>query len=402
MKNKITIIILLISSFSFSQSIDDYIKIAVKNNAVLKVKKDAYNLTNEKKNEVSSYQNTNISLGVFVLTPETRVGSQLFKVSATQKLPWFGEFSAKKKVIDKLSEIKKNEISLSKKGIEYKVAQAYYQLYEQIAITAILKENKQILKTYENMALSALTNNRATMSDVLRIRVQKNELHSKIFQNLNSIEILSKNFNRLLQRDKNIALNIVDSLSILDISIQKLSTKNHPSLTKIKNMDAVYDAQKEVITIDKKPKITIGLDYLLVNKRTDIAVFQNGKDILMPKVSIGIPLFNKKYSSQSKQLKLQKEMLKDKIENQKTLLEIALETAVLTYKNAVLSVSASQKNKIEIQRAINVDLKAYETGILDYDKILRLQIQKIRFQLMEIKAIKDVFIAKSKIDYLTE
>lgn len=65
-----------------------------------------------------------------------------------------------------------------------------------------------------------------------------------------------------------------------------------------------------------------------------------------------------------------------------------------------MNVVAAQKNKVETQLAINVDLKAYETGILDYDKILRLQLQKIKFQLMEIEAVKTAFVSKSKSEYL--
>jgi hypothetical protein len=89
------------------------------------------------------------------------------------------------------------------------------------------------------------------------------------------------------------------------------------------------------------------------------------------------------------------------MENQKFQLEIALEKAILNIDNAILNVVAAQKNKEEIQRAISVDLKAYETGILNYDKILRLQLQKIKYQLIEVEAIKTAFISKSKIDYLT-
>jgi len=402
MRKIIVVISMLIVTTVYTQTLEDYIKIAKENNSAIKIKNAEFNLIKERKNEVSSFQNTAISLGIFALTPETRVGSQLFKIGATQKLPWFGEFSAKKNLIEKLSEIKKNDIDLSDKEITFRVQEAYYRMYQQQAMTVILKRNKQILKTYENMALAALSNNKATMSDVLRIRVQKNELHSRIFQNINTIETLYRNFNTLLQRAKNSPLFIADSLQVLDILIQKSSIKLHPSLMKFKNMEAVYDAQKELITIDKKPKITIGVDYILVNNRTDIAVLQNGKDILMPKISLSIPLFTKKHNSQYKQLNFQKEILKNEIIQQENTLEMAFETAILDLENAIISVVAAQKNKTEIQRAINVDLKAYETGILNYDKILKLQIQKIRFELLEIEATKNAFIAKAKTIYLSK
>ncbi len=399
MKKTITLITILIGLTTFSQSLEEYISIARTNNSNLKVKTADYELAKEKVNEVGTYQNTNLSLGVFALTPETRVGSQLFKVGASQKLPWFGEFDAQKNKANSLAEIKQYDIKLSIREIEFKVKQNYYEIYAQQAINKILKDNKLILKTYENMALAALSNNRATMSDVLRVRVQKNELHSNMFQNINSIEVLNKNFNKLLQRN-NEPLYITDSLNVLDILSKKRTIQKHPSMEKITAMNAVYISENKIIKIDKKPKIKVGLDYVLVDSYSNINPNQNGKDILMPNISIGIPIFNSKHKSQFKQLEIQQNILIDALENQKNNLEIELNNAQLELDNAILSVVAAQKNKTEIQRAINVDLKAYETGILDYDKILRLQLQKIRLELMEIEAIKKAFIAKSKIEYL--
>ncbi len=396
----ITVITFLAGFTTYSQSIEEYLAVALKNNSNLKVKTADYELAKEKVNEVGTYENTNLSLGIFVLTPETRVGSQLFKVGASQKLPWFGEFNAQKNVVKTLAEIKQYDIALTKIDLEFQVKKTYYEIYRELAITEILKDNKLILKTYENMALAALSNNRATMSDVLRIRVQKNELHSKVFQNINSINVLNKNFNKLLQQDQNTFLNVVDSLNVLDILIGNKNINQHPSLEKISEMQSVYKAQEKLIDIDKKPKITVGLDYILVDGYSNLNPSQNGKDILMPKISVGIPIFNKKHKSQYKQLKIKEEQIANALENKKNALDIALDNAKLELDNAILSVVAAQKNKTEIQRAINVDLKAYETGILDYDKILRLQLQKIRFQLMEIEAIKKAFIAKSKVEYL--
>ncbi len=403
MKHIIVIIAILIGFNGYSQTLENYINIAMKNNSKIKVKTAQVNLLTEKANESASYENTNFSTGIYALTPETRVGSQIFKVGASQKLPWFGELDAKRNLALKKSDIKQYDIKLSEKDIAFQVKKAYYEYYQQEAVTEILKENKLILKTYEEMALAALENNRATMSDVLRIRVQKNELHSKMFKNLNSLEILSENFNRLLERDIKIPINVPDSLNVLDILVLDKPVSNHPVLQQIQEKEKVYQAENKVIKLSEKPKISVGVDYILVEKHSDINTVQNGKDILMPKIGLSIPLFNKKkYQSQYQQIKIKQEMLKDEFQAKKTELEIALQQANLELDNAILTVVAAQKNKTEIQRAINVDLKAYETGILDYDKILRLQLQKIRFQLMEIEAIKKAYIAKAKMEYLVD
>jgi len=120
----------------------------------------------------------------------------------------------------------------------------------------------------------------------------------------------------------------------------------------------------------------------------------------MPKVALSIPIFTKKHTSKTSQIKIKQEVLLSKKESQKKQLEIALEKSVLELDNAILNVVAAQKNTVETQLAIDVDLKAYETGILNYDKILNLQLQKIKFQLMEIEGVRNAFVSKSKIDYL--
>jgi len=385
-----------------AQTLQDYLNIAKANSSEIKEKHLEHLLFQEKVNEVGNLDNTNIGFGYFVSTPETRVGAQTIKLGLEQQLPWFGTLKAEKDIALAISETKQFDIELAKKDLLYRVKELYYQLYKKYKVTSILKDNKQILTTYENMALSALENNKATMSDVLKIKVQKNELHSKIFKNLNEIEALNKNFNRLLQRHLESPINIVDSLSVLDILIKNISINEHPSLAKIDQQSNVYSAENVLVTKDKLPKLAFGLDYILVEERQDLKLADNGKDIIMPSVGVSIPLFTKKYNSKTQQIKIKQDVLTSKRESTIKQLEIALEESVLQLDNAILNVVAAQKNKAEIQLAINVDLKAYETGILDYDKILNLQLQKIKFQLMEVEGVEKAFVAKSKMEYLIE
>ena len=402
MKKIITVITFLVGFITYSQTLNEYVTIARQNNSGIKTKNTEFELAIEKIYVVSNYENTELSLGVFALTPETRVGSQLFKIGASQKLPWFGEFETRRKLQTAIASIKKYDIFLSQRELDFRVKKAYYELYQKLVINSILKENKQILKTYEKMALAALSNNKAMMSDVLNIKVQKNELHSKIFINENETNALNRNFNRLLQRDINTNLLIVDSLNVLDILVSNKVINTHPILDKIYAKNKINQVNLEVIDLDKKPKISVGLDYVLVDKRSDIDVLENGKDIFMPKVALSIPIFNgKKFTSRKKITHLEEKIINSQIENEKYNLEMELENAILALDNAIVKVVSAQKNKEESQRAINVDLKAYETGILNYDKILQLQLQKIKYQLLEIEATKNAFIAKAKVAYLT-
>ncbi len=395
------ILYLLTVSFINAQSLQDYLTIAKKNSSEIQISNYEYELAKEKVLEVGNNNNTSFNFGYFIQRPETRVGSQVATGGLSQEFPWFGTKKAEKEFSKSYAEVWRYDIELSERDLFYKVKEAYYDLYQKHAITTILIENKEILMTYEKMALAALENNNATFSDVSLIRVQKNELHSKIFQNLNEIKALQKNMNRLLQRDVNELVNIIDSLNVTDILIGKSTVDGHPSLEKINQLNQVLDYENELIEKEHTPTIALGLDYIIVNELNNIDVVDNGKDIILPTVSFSIPLFNKDYKSKNNQIKIrQDQILSEKI-NQKRLLEMALEEALLSFNNSVLSVVAAQKNRVEIQHAININLKAYETGILNYKNIVELQLNKIKYQLMEVDATRNAFISKATTEYLT-
>ncbi|MFK5982830.1 MAG: TolC family protein [Flavobacteriaceae bacterium] len=389
------------SAITNAQTLQDYLEIAKENSSELKIDNYNYELAKEKVNEVGNNTKTSFNFGYFIQRPETRVGSQVAMGGIRQQFPWFGTKNTEREMINSSADARKYDVELSERDLFYKVKEAYYNLYEKQTITAILLENKQILMTYENMALAALENNKASFSDVSIIRVQKNELHSTIFQNYNDIEALSKNFNRLLQRNIDEMINIKDSLNVTDILIGKATVDEHPSLYKIDQINETLTFEDELIGKENTPTIGVGLDYIIVNEIENVNIVDNGKDIILPTVSLSIPIFNKDYKSKSNQIRIkQDQVISEKI-NQKRLLEMALEDALLSFNNSVLSVVAAQKNKEEIQHAININLKAYETGVLDYENIVGLQLQKIKYQLMEVEATKMAFIAKATTEYLT-
>lgn len=403
MKNKTLIILILFLSTiaSNAQTLQNYLDIAKENSSELKINNYEYELAKEKVLEVGNNSKTSFNFGYFIQRPETRVGSQVAIGGVRQQFPWFGTKNSEREVAKSNAEVWQYDLALSERDLIYKVKEAYYKLYEKQAITSILMENKQILKTYENMALAALENNKATFSDVSLIRVERNELHSNIFQNYNEIEALSKNFNRLLQRDINLMVNVVDSLNITDILIGKTVVDHHPSLDKIDQINEALDFENDLIGKENTPTIGLGLDYIIVNEIDNVTIADNGKDVILPTVSFSIPIFNKDYKSKNNQIKIRQDQIISKKINQKRLLEMALEEALLSFNNSVLSVVSAQKNKEEIQHAININLKAYETGILDYENIVGLQLQKIKYQLMEVAATKKAFIAKATTGYLT-
>ena len=401
MKIKLLILIFfLIVQIGIGQSLEDYLKQAEVNNPEIEYYELNYKIYREKVDETGNLDNTKFSLGYFILPPETRLGAQRVKLGAQQSFPWPGTFEAQKEVARYRSGEKYYDIDITKLNLFFNIKKTYYELYKNAAVLEVYKENKEILDIYEKMALGALENNKARMSDVLKIQTQKNELHSKIFSAFNDLKAISKQFNRLLDRDENKQLYVPDSMSILDIIIPNDSIGSHPVLEKIDAKKKVFEKEKELVAFEEKPKFTVSLDYISVNKRDDIFPDGNGRDIIMPMVGVSVPIFTKQYDAKSSRLALSVKKTEIEKYNREKEFKTQLDLAKAKIKNAILQVVAAQKNKEEIQRAIDSDLKAYETGKLDYDNILRMQLQKIKYQLLEIQGTKDAYVQYAILEYL--
>ncbi len=407
-QNKLRTFFFLFSFFCFlfseAQTLQEYLDIAIKNNPELQAQQFSYEATKEKMNEVGSLPDTKFSVGVFAQAVETRVGAQRVKLSAQQQFPWFGTLKAKQESIHWLAEASHNDIDLVKRNLILQIKNNYYQLYDLQSKLKIYKDNIAILNTFENLALTELETDKASMVDVLRIKIQQNELDNKIEIIKNNIVSGKKQFNLLLNRELLENVYIPDSLTI-KILLHKSSKDalaKHPKLLKFDNITRSLQSNEAAAQKEGLPKISLGLDYGFVQERIDISLPDNGKDIVMPMVSVSIPLLSKKHISKQQQFKLKQQEIEKRKEHSLNLLRLHLEQAETDYLNALRDIKTQHKNSAEAKRALDVSLATYETGRLDFEQILDLQLLVLKFQLSAITAEKELFIQKSMLEYLIQ
>lgn len=389
--------------FSFSQELEKLIEVAMENNPEVQKFELQYQISTEKVNEVNTIPNTEFGVGYFVSEPETRTGAQKAKFSVNQMLPWFGGITARENYVNSLSDANYEDIVITKRKLVALVSKSYYNLYSIQSKQRILIENIKLLKSYESLALVSVEVGNASVIDVLRLQMRQNELQ-QLKQILEQNYIAEQTlFNKLLNRNKSIEIELVDELSIqldeIEFSFEKL--KLHPELVKY---DKIYQSVEESELLNQKdasPMIGFGMDYIIVEKRPDMDFSDNGKDIFMPMISVSIPIFNKKYSSQTKQNRLKQQEITFQKQNRQNNLETALEKALSNRKSAIISSETQNKNLRQAKNAEEILLKGYETGTIDFDDVLDIQELQLKFQINQIESIKNYFIQTTIINYLS-
>ena len=317
-------------------------------------------------------------------------------------MPWFGTITARENYASSMAEADYVKLAISKRKLALAVSETYYQLYALQAKQTILDENIELLKTYEELALTSVEVAKASAVDVLKLQIRQNELLQK--KEVLQQDFIAKRsaFNTLLNKNKEASVTVVDSLFLPSKKITS-ETENlnlHPELLQYDKLYESVASSEELNQKELQPNLGVGLDYIPVAERPDMNFTDNGKDIVMPMVSVSIPIFNSKYKSISKQNKLkqqeitaQKEEQKNKLENMLKATHSRLETARITY-------STQQKNLQQAKDAEEILLKNYETGTIDFNDVLDIQELQLKFQLEQIEAVKDFYVQLSMLNYL--
>ena len=402
------IILIVLVFFAFAevnaQDLASYIQEAEKNNPEIQAFELRYNIAEEKVNEADWLPNTEIGVGYFVSEPETRTGAQRARFSVKQMLPWFGTISARENYASSMAEAQFVDIAIAKRKLSLSVSQSYYKLYAISAKQGILDENIELLETYERLALTSVEVGKASAVDVLRLQIRQNEL-------IQQKEVLEQDylaeqalFNNLLNRDENIAVEVVKQMIIPeeDVFILTDNLQLNPELIKY---DKLYESIEEAELLNLKesaPNIGFGLDYVPVSERPDMNFSDNGKDIVMPMVSISIPIFNNKYKSVKKQNELKQLEIKSQKEERLNNLETRLAQAIYNRNTMRIKFNVQTDNLKQANDAEEILIKNYETGTIDFNDVLDVQELQLRFQINLIESNRGYYIEYAIINYLTK
>jgi outer membrane protein TolC len=405
MKKLLTIyILILFGSVGYTQTLEHYFEIAAQQNPGLQAKYKEFEAAIQKVEQVSTLPDPNFSFGYFISPVETRVGPQQARFSLSQMFPWFGTLKAQGDAATLMAEAKYQAFLDARNKLFYQVAAAYYPLYELNRWIAIEKENVALLESYKAIANKKFENGQGPMVDVLRVDIMLKDAQT-------NLEILTKKekpllatFNNLLNRDETEAVEVADTLETSTLAEghrrDSLLIQN-PVLEELELRIKASEASEEAATKQGLPKIGFGVDYVLVDERTDMEMPDNGQNALMPMVSVSIPIFRSKYKAAIKEAQLNQESYRLQKEDYSNTLSSNYEMAwfEIIRQQELLQLYASQVE--ETQQALNLLFTAYGNSGNEFEEVLRMQQQLLKYGKMQATAEMQYELAIARLNYIT-
>lgn len=388
------------------ESLGSYLEIAAKNNPGLKAKFSDYMAAMEKIPQAGSLPDPSVAFGYFIQPVETRVGPQKFKFNLTQSFPWFGLLNAKKDIATELANAKYEMFENAKSNLFFEVKTAYYNYYFIEKAIEITNENIQILEVFKRLSLVKIEAGKASIVDELRVELELNDLRNQLAYLSDTQKVLHVKFYNLLNIESSDSIYVPEVLWQDELSIDKqevlvkINSSNH-ELKSIEHKLNAFVNQEEAAKKEGLPKFNVGIGYTIVRKNAGTSFSENGNDaLLFPSIGIKIPLYRNKYKALIKEAKYLQEAALAKKEDKQNTLSTIYENTFKNFSDSDRRISLNQKQTEIAKKVLNVLITSYSTDSKDFEEVLRIERQLLKYELAYQKALTDKNAATAFVEYL--
>jgi outer membrane protein TolC len=234
------------------------------------------------------------------------------------------------------------------------------------------------------------------LSDIYRIQIETGDLENNISLLKNQRNTITAKFNTYLNRPvttpvftyENIA---VDSLSLSLIAVSDSMLANSPMLGMLDFEKQSIDARKKMVSRMGYPMIGFGLNYSLISKSGSAmgAPDMNGRDMIMPMVTVTLPIYRKKYNAMINEAELLKTATAQNYQDAANSLQAEYYQAVQLYQDAQRRIKLYDSQYQLASKSLDLMMKSFSVSNSALTDVLRIRQQTLDYELRQVEAVAD-------------
>jgi outer membrane protein TolC len=437
----------LVSVVAQSDSLTYYLGMVAKNNPTVLQRYNEYQAALQKVQQIGGLPDPQLELGVFLSPMELIGGNQVADIKIMQMFPWFGVLKNAK---DEMSLMAKGKYELfrdAKLQVFYDVQRIWFDLYKVRQNIRISEKNVELLKTIERLSLvkyksgsivgsssgknipgsntsnssgstgmntmsgnsgsissqlsiqsgsSSMNSNSSGsgLSEVYQIQIEQSDLENNIASLKNEEQVIVAQFNSQLNRWLTTSVSVPDFLPTEPLDIAYFSVNDsmftrNPMLGMIQYEQLSLDARKKMQKQMGLPMVGVGVNYSVISKSNMSTSPMNGNDMIMPMVTLTLPVYRKKY----KAMQLETQFLKTASEQNYKATVNSLQTeyygALQLYNDAQRRIKLYENQSLLTQKSLEILLKSFSSGNSTLTEILRIRQQLLDYELKQVEAVVD-------------
>jgi outer membrane protein TolC len=229
--------------------------------------------------------------------------------------------------------------------------------------------------------------------NVLRVQIEIRSLENRLALLKDQLQTDKIRFNSYLNRPSQTDIYIDNSLteSQLPYSISSLadSLEHNPMIRMLKNEMEANEAKINMVTRMGYPMIGLGLNYSVFQKRDGVSDIMNGEDMVMPMLTLTLPVYRKKYNAMKREASYQRDAAGTSADQIRNELIVELQTTYQLYLDANRRIELNIDLAALAEKSLSLLTAAYRSEGTDFEEILRLQQQWLDYRFQLIAAVVD-------------
>src|SRR5690606_17975804 len=267
--------------------------------------------------QVASLEDPTLTMSAFGTMMETRLGAQMARFTLMQMFPWFGTLQAREDVATLMAEAAFQDYLDQRNQVIYELSSVYAEIYALEKTIQLKEENLKILDSYRELALSRFSSGSSPMVNVVRVDIQRDAAQTEIELLKDQMKPLKTRFNLMLKRDVRNEIQVQGTLILKELPNLLEAEEffeDHPMINGLERQRLAYEAEQTLAQQQGLPMVGLGIEYNTISKRTAANPEMNGRDAVMPMVSVTLPIFRKKIKAAVKEAEFREESVRQQQE----------------------------------------------------------------------------------------
>ncbi|EFV05412.1 TolC family protein [Prevotella salivae] len=370
-----------------------YIAEAIRNNPGLKSEYQAYQAQMVNAQGAGVLSDPQLSVGLFPQAMHHVNGKQLATITIMQMFPWFGTLKAGREQMEYKAQEAYQKFREKSLSTAFNVEKQWYSILATQEKVKAVKRKRALLNDIKKVAIYLYKNYTAgrdtKMSDQLRLDAEEERLKEQTESLETQLTLQKQQFNITMHRQPNAALSLPDSIPLRQMPTFNWTEieRNNPKLAQYSAMQKAFKSQEEQTRAKGMPMIGVGLQYTL-NGKVDMPMMpnMNGKDMVMPMVSVTIPIYRKKITSAIHSAQFMERSAAYNYQNQLD----ALQSTYLSIEQRADDIKRKLKlyeSEVSLlNRTLELMQKEYATGAASLTDILQTTREGIDYDLLKAEA----------------
>ncbi|CAH0999207.1 hypothetical protein LEM8419_00504 [Neolewinella maritima] len=321
--------------------------------------------------------------GVSILPVETRLGPQRARVMVTQMLPWPGTLVAMSALADARAQPLLEQAAALQLELLYRLETTYYTIVAAEEQAAALRESLDLYASLREVALTRVENSRGSSVDAYRAELQTNLLQRRIEALRAEAAAAWTTIEELVNQPLPRTL-VVPQVALPRELPDELSLQDHPQIRVFALQEEISRRAVVLSDLEARPSFGVGVDYILTGPRTDAEPEGNGRDAILPRVMLRLPLSGGKYQSKRDEEALRIQAIATRRTSVTNQLTATIRRAEIARLDAERRLSFLRQQVNTAAAALTIARSEYANGRRPFDELLRLENELIDYRLEAI------------------